>query len=211
MSYVFDPNTLHSVAKEAVASGLALNAKVAIIRERLHALHPGQVNLADEWVFNVAGGAMGQMTILHASIKEYLIVFGTPIGTEGFSGRFLADDYFMILEGEQWAFSEGDGTKMVFKPGDMHHMPRGEARGYRMPDHCFALEYARGNIPAMLPFGLMDQFTSVLDPRTVAKTLKIYTRAAVGAMLNGRSNGSEGSPVLRAANAVKALLGAAAK
>lgn len=188
LSYLFETDVLHSAAKEAVASGKPLNGKVAIIRERLSQHYPGQIAQSDEWVFNIAGGAMGQMTVLHASLSEYVIVFGTPIGTEGFSGRFLADDYFMILEGEQWAFNEGDGERMVFKPGDLHHMPRGQARGYRMPDHCFALEYARGFIPAMLPFGLVDQLTSALDARTVAKTLSIYTRAAVGAMLNGNRN-----------------------
>ncbi|NUP11149.1 MAG: hypothetical protein HOW73_34320 [Polyangiaceae bacterium] len=211
MTYVFDQNVLHDVAKESVASGLNLRGKVNLMRERLDVLYPGQINLKDDWVFNVAGGAMGQMTVLHASLVEYLIVFGTPIGTEGFSGRFLADDYFMILEGEQWAFNEGDDEKMVFKPGDMHHMPRGEARGYRMPGHCFALEYARGNIPAMLPFGLVDQFTSILDAKTVAKTLRIYTQAAVGAMLNGRRNmnGNGRSGVLNAARGVvKGWLGA---
>lgn len=209
MNFVFDQHVLHAAAKEAVASGEPLRGKVRIIRERLNEIYPGHVNMQDEWVYNIAGGAMGQMTVLHASITEYVIIFGTPIGTEGFSGRFLADDYFMILEGEQWAFNEGDSERMVFKPGDMHHMPRGEARGYRMPDHCFALEYARGWIPPMLPFGLMDQFTSTLDARTVARTLSIYTRAAVGAMINGRalSAPEDRSPMLRAARAVKGLFG----
>lgn len=182
-SYVFDQHVLHRIAQEAVATGQPLKGKVSHMRERLTALYPGQISQNDEWVYNVAGGAMGQMTVLHASLWEYLIVFGTPIGTEGFSGRFTADDYFMILEGEQWAFNEGESGRMVFKPGDMHHMPRGEARGYRMPEHCYALEYARGFIPTMLPFGLIDQFTSAMDVPTVYKTLRIYTKAAVGAML----------------------------
>ncbi len=182
-SYVFDHTVLHRIACEAVATGQPLKGKVAHLRERLTSIYPGQINQEDEWVYNVAGGAMGQMTVLHASLWEYLIVFGTPIGTEGFSGRFTADDYFMILEGEQWAFNEGESGRMVFKPGDLHHMPRGEARGYRMPEHCYALEYARGFIPTMLPFGLIDQFTSAMDPPTVYKTLRIYTKAAVTAML----------------------------
>jgi C-8 sterol isomerase len=183
---IFDPKALHEVGKRAVDKGGSLREKVAMIRRELDALYPGHIRLEDEWVFNIAGGALGQMTLLHASLTEYIIVFGSPIGTEGYSGRFFADDYFIILEGEQWAYAEGDEVRGVWRPGDMHHLPRGEARGYRIPDHCFALEYARGLIPTMLPFGLADSFTSTLDPHPVLKTIRIYTRATVGSLLRGK-------------------------
>src|SRR5262249_42153673 len=111
---------------------------------------------------------------------------GSPIGTEGYSGRFAADDYFIILDGEQWAYGEGDHERQVFRPGDMHHLPRGQARGYRMPDRCYALEYPRGFIPQMLPFGLADAFSSTLDFVPVWRTMRIYTRAVVGELLDGK-------------------------
>ena len=98
----------------------------------------------NEWVFNNAGGAMGAMYIIHASITEYLIVFGTPLGTEGHSGRHTSDDYFMILEGEQWAFKAGSLEKEVYPKGSVHLMNRGEVKQYKMHEGCYALEYARG-------------------------------------------------------------------
>ena len=134
MAFIFDPHVLHESAKRAIADGGTLRDKVARIRGDLGERYPGHIRPEDEWVFNIAGGALGQMTILHASITEYVIVFGTPIGTEGYSGRFMADDYFVILEGEQWAYGEGDEGRLEFRAGDLHHLPRGQARGYRMWD-----------------------------------------------------------------------------
>lgn len=186
MGYIFDPEVLQHTVQRAIAEGGSLHDKVARIREDLDLRYPGHIRPEDEWVFNIAGGAMGHMTVLHASITEYVIVFGTPIGTEGYSGRFLADDYFIILEGEQWAYGEGDEGRLEFRPGDMHHLPRGDARGYRMPDRCYALEYARGLIPTMLPFGLADSFTSTVDPKPVMKTMRIYTRAVLGELFRGK-------------------------
>jgi C-8 sterol isomerase len=186
MGHVFDPEVLHAVAKRTVAAGGSLDDKVAAIRAELASVYPGHIRPEPEWVFNMAGGALGHMTLLHASLTEYIIVFGSPIGTEGYSGRFLADDYFIILEGEQWAYAEAEVARRVFRPGDLHHLPRGQARAYRIPERCYALEYARGLIPTMLPFGLADSFSSTLDLQPVLKTMRLYARATVGELFRGK-------------------------
>ncbi len=186
MGYIFDPQVLGRVARSVI--GQPLELMVEQIAEQLEREYPGHVRKPEDrpWVLNNAGGAMGMMTVLHASITEYVIVFGSPIGTEGHSGRFWAEDHFFILEGEQWAYSEDSPVKEVYRPGDCHVLPKGLAQGYRMPDRCFALEYARGFIPAMLPFGFADMTVSTLDFRSIAKTVAIYGKSTVKELLQGK-------------------------
>lgn len=184
MGAIFDPLVLQSVVNKHI--GKPMKVMVSAIAEELHEHYPGHINRDPPWVLNNAGGAMGAFALLHASITEYLIVFGTPIGTEGHSGRHLADDYFFMLEGEQWSFSPGETDREVYKAGDMHLLRRGNVQGYRIPENGWALEYARGFIPSMMPFGVLDVLTSTLDFPTLAKTLGIYARGVTRELMRGK-------------------------
>ncbi|CAO3651342.1 unnamed protein product [Cunninghamella blakesleeana] len=185
--YIFDQYELQRIAQKNIElykndTRLMINK----IAEDLNEKYPGHIELKEDWVFNNAGGAMGSMWILHGSVTEYVIIFGTPVGTEGHTGRFLADDYFIMLEGEQWAYSAGELTREVFKVGEMHHLPRGHCQQYKIPEHGFALEYARGWIPLMLPFGFFDTFFSTVDFQTLAKTVYLYGKAIIGELIRGK-------------------------
>ncbi|CAK5265581.1 unnamed protein product [Mycena citricolor] len=196
--YVFDPTAMHQLAQAAIAASPDDTAgMIRHIVANLTATYPSkQIKLntdSSEWVFNNAGGAMGAMYIIHASITEYLIIFGTPLGTEGHTGLHTADDYFNILVGEQWAFAPGALEMERYPPGSVHYLPRGTAKQYKMHEGCFALEYARGGrfilkrltqaerrdsgwIPLMLPFGLADTFFSTLDIITLYHTVRVTGR-----------------------------------
>jgi C-8 sterol isomerase len=45
------------------------------------------------------------------------------------------------------------------------------------------LEYCRGPIPTMLPFGLLDSFASTLDFHGIKTTFSVYTRCTLKALL----------------------------
>ncbi len=171
-SYVFDPHLIHEISSKHL--GQPLEQMFANIIAELSERYPGAIDDSQPWIFNNAGGVMLQMKLLHASLKEYVMLWGTPIGSEGHTGRHLVEFYDIVLDGEAWYYQEGQFTRTVYAPGEHVFLGKGQSAGMHYPDHVWMIEYARGPLPSLLPFGLADALLSTLDFKTALQTLMIY-------------------------------------
>lgn len=188
--YKFDKDVIHKLVLETLKENQDADAKSIMIDlgKKLKKIYPKYINEVNfnDWVFNNAGGAMGSMFVLHISITEYLIFFGSAIGTEGSTGMHYADDYFIILSGRQKASDPNEMTPRIFKPGELNHLKKGTINHYSLDEGSFAIELAQGWIPLMIPFGILDSFTSTLDFLNLSKTFKIMTKNIIKNLLNGK-------------------------
>ena len=138
------------------------------------------------WIYNNAGGAKGVISLLHASLSEYLLLFGSDIGTHGHSGIYRCEVYDWVFNGEMWTQEGQDTSRKVYGPGSEAYLGRDEVKYYRLPERGWMLEYARGPIPTMLPFGLADSLTSTLDLRAFRQTVFTYGKLCVKSLLKGK-------------------------
>jgi C-8 sterol isomerase len=170
--YVFDPATLHELALQHLGPPAADG--FAGLIDALTQRYPHTIHREMPWIFNNAGGVMIQCKFLYASAREYVLIFGTPVGSAGHSGRHPAEFHDTVLDGEAWYYREGQFERDVYRSGDAIYLGRGQSAGIHIPDHVWMLEYARGALPLLLPFGLADAFFSTLDLKTVLRTLAVY-------------------------------------
>jgi ERG2 and Sigma1 receptor like protein len=172
MAHLFDPEVVH----ECALAGLGKDkpAMFDAIAGALDAKYPGRIDRGQPWIFSNAGGAMIQMKLYYASVFEYLMIWGTPIGSEGHSGRHAVGFWDTVIDGEMWYYGEGQFDKRTYRPADRVYVGPGQARAMNFTDGVWAVEYARGPLPLSVPFGVADELLSTLDFRTAGQTLSIY-------------------------------------
>jgi len=171
--YVFDPDVVHACALPCI--GKPKPEMFDAFADALDARYPNTLDRAQPWIYSIAGGAMIQMKLYFASLTEYIMIWGTPIGSEGHSGRHLTGFWDTVIDGETWYYGEGQFEKSIYRPGDRIYVGPGQARAMHFTTGVWAVEYARGLLPLSVPFGIADELLSCLDWVTAGQTLSLYT------------------------------------
>ncbi len=181
---LFRPEVLHAIARAAV--GLPHAGMVKHVTDELARIYPGHIETRPNWMLSLAGGVMGIMTVLHGSLSEYVLIFGTPVGSEGFSGRYRIEIHDFMLAGEMSTYTEEDfAERRVYRAGDAAVLRRREVKGVRLGEGAWMLEYGRGVIPSALPFALTDALVALEFP-TIARTVWTYGRLTARELRRGK-------------------------
>lgn len=194
MTYVFDPSVVHDCAMACLdrPKPEMFDAFATALADR----YPGRLDFDQPWLYSNAGGAMIQMKLYYASVSEYIMIWGTPIGSGGHSGRHRVGFWDTVIDGEMWYYGEGQFEKRVYRPGDRVYVGPGQARAMNFTTGVWAVEYARGPIATSLPFGIFDSLFSTLDLPTLGVTFGVYA-SLVGRAWQQQDPGGAPSPELR--------------
>ena len=170
--YIFDPDVIDECAMTCI--GHPKPKMFDVFARAVEKRYPGHIDNNQPWIYSIAGGAMIQMKLYFASLHEYVMIWGTPIGSEGHSGRHHVAFWDTVIDGKTWYYAEGQFEKRVYRPGDRIFVGKRQACGMNFTDGVWAVEYARGSLMRSLPFGLADEILSARDFVAAKQTLSVY-------------------------------------
>jgi sigma non-opioid intracellular receptor len=174
MTYKIDPDALHTVAKEIVSQSLEGGE---LITRAIQLLADEYPNLIDptpgRWVGSKAGGILGKVRFLYFSPREYIVIFGTPTGTQGFSGRYKhvqIHKFLMSGQVDSYDVESNDTAATTLLPGDHAILEKGHARGLTIHPGSWHIEYGRGAVVTTLPFAMIDTLLVSLEVESVRRS-----------------------------------------
>jgi hypothetical protein len=179
MKYKISTDVLEQVAQEVTAKNLTAEESIQLAQNLLAEHYPKLINPKRRvWIGSRAGGILGKMILLHASFNEYLIIFGCPAGSNGFSGRYNFMeiwDFFLTGETITCDLENNQTEPMRYQPGDVGYMAKGDALTCEIKAGSWMIEYGRGAVITALPFALADSIISSVELRSLWLTVKEYT------------------------------------
>jgi hypothetical protein len=175
MAYKIDPEVLRKVARQVVGTPLEDRELITRAIEMLADEYPDLIDAAPgDWVGSKAGGILGKVRFLYFSPREYIVIFGSPTGAQGFSGRYKhVQIHKFLIAGQIDSYDlESDDTSPLppLLPGEHTCLEKGHARGLTIHPGSWHIEYGRGAVVTTLPFAMMDTLLLSLELESVRRS-----------------------------------------
>lgn len=178
MAYRLDPHVIADSCRDVLDlpldSGERLDAAVDRVAER----YPGLIDPSRRrWIFTKAGGIVGKICFLYAGLNEYLLLFGAPVATYGFSGRYKHVEISKFVLAGRYTTYDPESVQItpgVFGPGELVTLPKGQVRNMEIASGSWHFEYGRGPVITAMPFGTVDLLVSSLEVRPIVQTTADY-------------------------------------
>jgi hypothetical protein len=175
MAYKIDPDVLRKVARQVAGTPLEDSELITRAIEMLADEYPDLIDTAPgDWVGSKAGGILGKVRFLYFSLREYIVIFGSPTGTQGFSGRYKhVQIHKFLIAGRIESYDlESDDTSPLppLLPGGHTCLEKGHARGLTIHPGSWHIEYGRGAVVTTLPFAMMDTLLLSLELESVRRS-----------------------------------------
>lgn len=150
---LFDDELLHQITNNAVQANMSLEETFANITAELKFHYGPHITTSEEWQFNCAGGFKSAMKILHISITEYIMFWGSSVSATGMSGRHFGEFHDFIISGEFTQWKEGTVETKTYGPMGRVHHGRYKGSVVSLKPGTWMLEHFVGFLPTSLPFG----------------------------------------------------------
>jgi hypothetical protein len=178
--YKIDPDVLHKVAKQVVGLQLGSGERVSHAIQLLADEYPDLIDpTPGRWVGSKAGGILGKVRFLYFSPREYIVIFGIPTGTQGFSGRYKhvqIHKFLMAGQIDSYDLESDEMAHMTLHPGEHTCLEKGHARGLTIQPGSWHIEYGRGAVVTTLPFAMVDTLLLSLELESVRRSTVEFTK-----------------------------------
>jgi sigma non-opioid intracellular receptor len=182
--YKIDPDVLHKVAQQVVDLPLEGGELVTRAVQLLADEYPDLIDpTPGRWVGSKAGGILGKVRFLYFSPREYIVIFGSPTGTQGFSGRYKHVEIHKFLIAGQidsYDLESDDTAAMTLRPGEHTCLEKGHARGLTIHPGSWHIEYGRGAVVTTLPFAMIDTLFLSLEFESVRRSTVEFAKLVSG-------------------------------
>ena len=107
------------------------------------------------------------------------MIFGSPTGTQGFSGRYKHVEIHKFLLASQidsYDVESDETVPMTLLPGEHTCLEKGRARGLTIHPGSWHIEYGRGAVVTTLPFAMVDTLLMSLELESVRLSAIEFTK-----------------------------------